>query len=526
MEMSAAEPPYPALVAERLTLLPLTSELRTAYGAAFEGSIVDSCMSKSFNDIIYSSIKQYRRSYVIFVTSQLPVSTSKLSSEEQRLCVGVVSLIGYLVPAGRMRDDDIGPRQYEWQLYVYIRKEVYVTCSVRVTKCRKLIECFSRQLGYAREACRAAMQSLAEAELEYIKASKDHDLTHEPVNGRDVRFTATMPENDTAAKSLTGQLAFQEVGYSTDGRHTSIIKAKSLSRCRLNAQGVYENVSPADLAVVSRPDPWDRYWEPRPVVADRVVLLPMTSADQTAYEAATSTLQRTVSSRSLETLPTPSDSKTDLRLIVFSDALQDQRSYGIFKLVDLVGLPSDMKTNEDQKRKCIGLVTLAGRLGPPPSSPENGGLRRFNWELDVTIIPSERKQGYGKESAKAAIKALLEEGAGEENDESHNKLKRSRFGVKGSQGLGEEVFITGRFAKNNAAAKALLKALRFHSPSGVIATEKVQVSKDSKDVSELMVRPVGSLEGHEKTKEWVWASESQPGDTKNLDIRHWWNSLW
>jgi hypothetical protein len=133
--MSAADPPYPALVTERLTLLPLTSELQTAYREASDGSIVDAFTSKSFNDIVYSSRDQDRRSYVIFVTSQLPVSTSKLSSEEQRLCVGVVSLIGYLVPTGRMRGDDIGPRQYEWQLYVYIRKEVYVVYSLRATKC-------------------------------------------------------------------------------------------------------------------------------------------------------------------------------------------------------------------------------------------------------------------------------------------------------------------------------------------------------------------------------------------------------
>jgi hypothetical protein len=135
MEISVAEPPYPALISERLTLLPLTSKLQTAYCAVFDGSIVDASKSKSFNDIVYSSTDQHRRSYVIFVTLQLPGSTSKLSSEEQKLCVGVVSMIGYLVPIGRMRGDDVGPRQYEWQLYVYTRREVYATDPVRAIEC-------------------------------------------------------------------------------------------------------------------------------------------------------------------------------------------------------------------------------------------------------------------------------------------------------------------------------------------------------------------------------------------------------
>jgi hypothetical protein len=129
MEMSAAEIPYPDLVTRRLTLLPLNSELQTAYHVVSDGSIVDVFKSKSFNDIIYQHRYPYRRSYAIFVSSELPVSTSKLTSEEQGRCVGVVSLIGYLVPIWRMRDDDIGPRQYIWQLNVYIRKETYAMYS-------------------------------------------------------------------------------------------------------------------------------------------------------------------------------------------------------------------------------------------------------------------------------------------------------------------------------------------------------------------------------------------------------------
>jgi hypothetical protein len=411
-------------------------------------------------------------------------------------------------------------------MFTFAKKRMMLVQSERCDV-RKLIECFSRQLGYAREACRAAMQSLAESELEVITAKYDWDQG--PGNGRDVWFTATMPEGDTAAKSLTGQLGLQEVGYSTDGRRTKIIKTKPVIRCRLNAQGVYENVKATDVALVSRPDPWDRFWEPRPVVADRVVLLPMTSADQTAYEAATSASHLGVLNRSLGTLPTPSNSKTDLSLIVFSDALQDRRLYGIFKLTDLVGLPSDMKATKAQQRKCIGLVNLTGRLVPPSSGPKNGELRRLTWELDVTIIPNERKQGYGKESAKTAINALLEEGAGEfdEKDyESHDKPKRPRFGVKGSQGLGEEVIITGRFEKNNVAAKALLNTLGFQSPSGVRETGKVEVSKNSEAAPELMVRPVGALKGNEKGTGWVWAREPKSGGSEDLDIQHWWSNLW
>jgi len=88
------------------------------------------------------------------------------------------------------------------------------------------------------------------------------------------------------------------------------------------------------------------------------------------------------------------------------------------------------------------------------------------------------------------------------------------------------VILTGRFEKNNVAAKALLKALGFCSPSGVTATEKIQVGEHSKAVLESMVRPVGALEGDEKGKGWLWASEPQPGDTKHLDTGHWWSSLW
>jgi hypothetical protein len=129
MEKSAAKPPYPALVTKRLTLLPLTSELETAYRVVSDGASVDVFKSRSFNDIIYQRLYSDRRSYAIFVSSELPVSTSKLTSEEQGRCAGIVSLIGHLVPIGRMRDDDIGPRQYEWQLDVYIREERYATCS-------------------------------------------------------------------------------------------------------------------------------------------------------------------------------------------------------------------------------------------------------------------------------------------------------------------------------------------------------------------------------------------------------------
>jgi hypothetical protein len=345
----------------------------------------------------------------------------------------------------------------------------------------KLMGYFSRRLGYAREACRAAMQSLMECDLEVIQATKD----------RDVWFTAFMPENDTATKRLTGQLGFEEMGYATNGRYTEIFKTKALVRCLPNAQGIYESVRAADVALLPRRDPWDRYWQPKATVADRVVLLPMTSADQTAFEAVTSASQRTGFARFLGTSAVPPISKTDLHLIVFSDEFQDRRSYGIFKLTDLVGLPSDMKATEDQQRKCIGLVTLIGQLEPLSSSPENVGPRRFNWELEVTMIPSNRKQGYGNESSRAAIKALFEEGAGdfdEKDYESQNTRTRPRFGFKGSQGLGEEVIIIGRFEKSNVAAKALLKTLGFHSPSGASATAKVQVGEHSENVLELMVR--------------------------------------
>jgi hypothetical protein len=359
------------------------------------------------------------------------------------------------------------------------------------------------------------MESLAESDLGFIKAIGDLDPTESSATGRDVWFTATIPDNDKAAQKLTGRLGFQEVGYSTNGASTSIIKTKPIVRALRNSKGIYEHVRAADLAPVlkPRPDPWDRYWEPKPVMADRVVLLPMTSANQTAYETVISAYQSTIFSRFLGTSHTPSKSKTDLHLIVYSDAFQDRRSYGIYKLADLVGLPSDMKPTDKQQEKCIGLVSLTGQLSLPSSSSGSGSLRRFNWEIDVTIIPSERKKGYGKESSKAAINALLEEGAGEfqEKDyDSQTKPKRPQFGVKGSQGFGEKVVMTGQFEKSNGAAKALLKALGFHTQAGIGETEKVLVSGSSKAALELMVRPVGALEGHEKTKHWVWAPESQP----------------
>jgi hypothetical protein len=76
----------------------------------------------------------------------------------------------------------------------------------------KLIGYFSHRLGYTPEACRAAMQSLVESDLEVIKANKNRDLIKEPGNGRDVYFGGTISENESAAKSLTGRLGFREVG--------------------------------------------------------------------------------------------------------------------------------------------------------------------------------------------------------------------------------------------------------------------------------------------------------------------------
>jgi hypothetical protein len=353
------------------------------------------------------------------------------------------------------------------------------------------------------------MDSLEESDLAVIKAGEPESL-----NGLDVSFTAIIPEHDTAAQRLTGQLGFKEVGYSTDGAGTSIMKSKPVVRYLPNSQGIYGYVRAVDLLPVPKPrsDPWDHYWEPNPVVADRVALLPMTSANQTAYEAVISASQRTIFSRFLGISHTPSKPNTDLHLIVRSDAFQDRRSYGVYRLVDLVGLTSDMKPTEDQQKKCIGLITLKGGPVLPSSNAENGGLRRFNWEIDVTIIPSERKQGYGKESAEAAIKTFLEEGAGEfdeKDDDPKTKFKRPQFGVKGSQGLGEEVVMIGQFEENNHAAKALLKALGFLKQSGIREVEKAQVSGSSKAALEVMVRPIGALGGTEKNICWVWASESQ-----------------
>ncbi|KAI1269800.1 hypothetical protein F5Y18DRAFT_110532 [Xylariaceae sp. FL1019] len=461
---------FSTLTTKRLTLVPLTSNMRTAYDAIEQDPHDPLSPVKSFDEIVSSADDIYRRTYAILLTSKTTGLLEQKGEgflEDQRKCIGVVGLLGSIVPTGQMRGDEGEPWQFTWHLDIRITKD-------------------SRRNGYAREACEATMRSLAGSSESTILCSQDQPQLF-------VYFVAHVPRNDTAVTKLMTQLGLQRDGQIKNWRGEEWdIMVKFIMKPLPDRQG---NVRLHNLAPPTISDRWDRSSMPEPLVTHRLTLLPVDTRAELAYK----TVAKGADDGSFESL-------VPFHKLVAGEMHEDCRSYCIFRTSDLEGQPRATLTSETQQKDCIGILSFMGQLKTP-----HGDSRQipwlFEWQMNITIVSGARKQGFAKESAEAAIEAFLREG----RSNSRSNIDSPRFDVKGFLGLGKQVIFTARYHEKNMAAESLVKALGFDRAKTMVMLELIPDGGSGPGI-QTRVREIG------KKTDQVWTWTQPPASTQSTPI--------
>ncbi|KAI1323285.1 hypothetical protein F5Y16DRAFT_384154 [Xylariaceae sp. FL0255] len=358
---------FSTLTTKWLTLIPLTSKLQTSYDAIEHDPCDPLSPVRLFDEIVSSADEFHQRTYAIFITSE---ASGQLGEEgevlpgDQRKCIGMVGLLGSVVPTGQMRGDEGDPWQFTWHLDIRITKE-------------------SRRNGYALVACEAAMRSLAGSSESTILCSQDQPKLF-------AYFVAHVPQNNMAVKRVMTHLGLQRDGQIENWRGEKWhIMVEFMIKCLPDEQGIVRlhNVAPPTIS-----NRWDHNSMPQPLVTNRLTLLPLDSRAELAYE----TVAKGADLGPFENL-------APFRKHIAGEMYEDCRSYCIFRTSDPEGQPSATITSETQQGHCIGILCFLGQLKTPAGDTKNIPWL-FGWQINTPIVSGVRKK---KGSPKRALKAQL-----------------------------------------------------------------------------------------------------------------------